>query len=463
MKNKLHKTQLHKEILNLRTKNKEIIFQMFNANLTLTQIKNFIPVEYTNFASIMEFEYKIRPYPTFSPNKNRPVHNWFNYTQGFSKNLIDFCLDLTIKKPRFVFDPFSGVGTTSLSCLEHGIKSTGIDISPLAVFISNVKLDWPYDIVSIKKDLEKIKIGKKKIKNDLINKALFERSFSEENLEKILQIRESVNGLENKQNRGLFLLALISIMEKSSNIRKHGAHYRFINNDNAGVKVKHDPVNVEPAFKQKIESFLHDISLLENLPNFKKSKQNQTYVDDARTFTKIKNFDTVITSPPYLNRDNYIAQSKLELFLLNLLDSFDDYRKLTKKTLRSHVEADVKFNSNFYPDYLSSLHDRVKEMKPSYPTIPDMVVGYFQDLHMVLNQIKKNMAINTKLFFVLGNVRYAGIVIPVDTIFAHMAEDLGFNVEKILITRFKGNSPQQMTKYGKIPLRESIVILNGSK
>ena len=159
-------------------------------------------------------------------------------------------------------------------------------------------------------DLKKIKIGKKKIKNNLIDKSLFERSFSEKNLEKILQFRESINELENKQNRGLFLLALISIMEKSSNIRKHGAHYRFINNDNSGVKVKHDPMDVESAFKQKIEDFIKDISLFENLPNFKKSKQNQTYVDDARTFTKIKNFNT------------HVKKTKINKYILPIGDGF---------------------------------------------------------------------------------------------------------------------------------------------
>ena len=440
---------------------KTLSLKMYNINLSSSEIKNFIPIEYPKFCSKMKFKSELRQQATFVPNKNNPIHSWFHYTQGFSQSLVEFCLN-SCKNPKYVFDPFSGVGTTSLTCMQHGIKSVGIDISPLPVFISNVKLNFPYDLNSLKNDFKNIKIKKKKIKNNLINKSLFEKAFSERNLEDILLLKESINNLENMKNRNLFLLALISIMEKTSNIRKHGAHYRFINNDNVGVKSTFNAENVRVEFTKKINSIIKDIFSYQNHESFSKNKNNLTYVADARTSSKFKNFDTVITSPPYLNRDNYIAQSKLELFLLDLVNSFDDYKMLTKSTLRSHVEANLESTSNFYPDYLSILYKKVKK-NPSYPAIPDMIVRYFQDIHQVLNQIKKNMKNNTKLFFVLGNVRYSGTVIPVDTIFSHIAESLEYNVEEIIISRFKSNSPQQMSKFGKIPLRESIVILKGLK
>lgn len=35
---------------------------------------------------------------------------------------------------------------------------------------------------------------------------------------------------------------------------------------------------------------------------------------------------------------------------------------------------------------------------------------------------------------------------------------MGYNVEQVLVARYKGNSSQQMGKYGRVPVRESVVI-----
>jgi len=61
--------------------------------------------------------------------------------------------------------------------------------------------------------------------------------------------------------------------------------------------------------------------------------------------------------------------------------------------------------------------------------------------------------------FVLGNSRWGGVVVPVDHLMAMLAEKAGFKVDKIMVTRLKGNSPQQMRKYGRIPVRESVVVI----
>jgi site-specific DNA-methyltransferase (cytosine-N4-specific) len=61
--------------------------------------------------------------------------------------------------------------------------------------------------------------------------------------------------------------------------------------------------------------------------------------------------------------------------------------------------------------------------------------------------------------FVNDNVRYAGEVIPVDFISTELAEQMGFKPVKIYtLKQQKGNSSQQMKKYGRVPLRKSITL-----
>jgi site-specific DNA-methyltransferase (cytosine-N4-specific) len=57
-------------------------------------------------------------------------------------------------------------------------------------------------------------------------------------------------------------------------------------------------------------------------------------------------------------------------------------------------------------------------------------------------------------------VRYAGEVIPVDFISTELAEKIGFKPIKVYtLKQEKGNSSQQMKKFGRVPLRKSITIL----
>jgi hypothetical protein len=92
------------------------------------------------------------------------------------------------------------------------------------------------------------------------------------------------------------------------------------------------------------------------------------------------------------------------------------------------------------------------------PKIPHMIAGYFDDLNKTAQQIFRVLRRGAPVAFVVGNTRWGGVVVPVDHLLALLLENAGFTLERILVTRVKGNSPQQMRRYGRIPVRESIVV-----
>ena len=78
----------------------------------------------------------------FSTNKEIPIHSWYDYKQGYARDLVASILnDVSPDKKLLVLDPFSGVGTTNLVAKEMGYNSIGIDINPMAYFASKVKLE----------------------------------------------------------------------------------------------------------------------------------------------------------------------------------------------------------------------------------------------------------------------------------------------------------------------------------
>ncbi|MEM2818994.1 MAG: DNA methyltransferase, partial [Nitrososphaerota archaeon] len=77
---------------------------------------------------------------TFIPNKKLPVYSWFYFKEGFSRNFVHLMIDLfKLEDGSMVLDPFVGSGTTLVACKERGIDSVGVDIAPLAVFVSQTK------------------------------------------------------------------------------------------------------------------------------------------------------------------------------------------------------------------------------------------------------------------------------------------------------------------------------------
>src|SRR3989337_1030988 len=65
----------------------------------------------------------------------QPIHRWFRYREGFSPTLIS-----ELGLGRRILDPFCGSGSIMVGAAQQGRNAVGIDVNPLAAFVSRVKL-----------------------------------------------------------------------------------------------------------------------------------------------------------------------------------------------------------------------------------------------------------------------------------------------------------------------------------
>ena len=207
----------------------------------------------------------------------------------------------------------------------------------------------------------------------------------------------------------------------------------------------------------------------------------QTSVLEALPTVEGNSVDGVITSPPYCNRYDYTRTYALELAFLGLDDN--DIKALRQELLSCTVENRSKiaqiektYTKHGRPDdflnvmqilskneaiqeVLAALHERRQAGELNNDGIIRMVEGYFTELAFVYSELFRIIKPGAHVAFVNDNVRYAGEVIPVDFISCELAAAMGFEVKKILcIEQQKGNSSQQMKRYGRVPLRKSITI-----
>ena len=285
-----------------------------------------------------------------------------------------------------------------------------------------------------------------------------EKSFKINVLKDIFEIRNAIENVDCEKLKRFCLIAFMSTLEESSYIRKHGSHYRFMNTDNSGVQRELDfsDINYRQNFFRKLKQISFEAS--ENMQGIPKSIVK---LQDARVGISTDLVKYVITSPPYLNRNNYIAQSKMEMFLSGLITDFDEYRQLTKRTLRSHVEAEPITGVNKLDcPFVDRICETVIERGESYRGVSAMINGYFEDMLAVMNNLAKSLSQGAMVAMVIGCSRWSGVVVPTDLLVAHHAlESENYLLKSVDVVRYKGNAPQQMAKWGRYPVRESVIVL----
>jgi len=389
---------------------------------------------------------------TARANRSQPIYRWFVYPHSFAREFVHWALDeIKLRKEGTVMDPFLGAGTTLLACKEAGISAIGFDMLPLSVLISNVKVR-NYRLQTLKELWTSLKReGWPNLANEVPDIPMLSKAFDPAVLERILSIQHSLRSIRNKKYSDFFLVGLLSIVGYVSKTEKGGGWLRL-----CPEKVV-SPKEVDNRFVNAVELMLSD---LEQSRRQQSAERNwEAYLADARNLPNTQEFDAVISSPPYLNRHDYTRIFSLELSL-PFLKNHNELKNLRYRSLRSHVEAKKTYSADGYnvPSRLEVILDALQETPLNNDRIPSMIRGYFEDLYCTLKGLCPLVKEDGYIVFVLGNVRFAGIIIPVDEIVAEIGEQVGLTWQKTVVARFRGNSAQQMGRFGKELSRESVII-----
>ena len=81
----------------------------------------------------------------FNKNKQEPIHRWYPFVEGYSKEFIQSIItENKDKNINCCLEPFSGSGTTALELQNLGIKCYSFEVNPLMYLIGKVKLETEY-------------------------------------------------------------------------------------------------------------------------------------------------------------------------------------------------------------------------------------------------------------------------------------------------------------------------------
>ena len=441
---------------------------------------------------------------SYQANKSARMHRWFKYKEGFSARLVHKLIqEFDLKPPQHVLDPFAGVSTTLLVAQEFGLHATGIEVMPIGevVWQAKSKIDQ-YDLAVLRMIRDWIKsTPPQKSRRTFPHIPITRSAFDIEQEARLMWYDEQFQQLDaagNPKVKTLLKFILMSILEDISYTSKDGQYLRW---DSRSEKVqqwnakriargkkpskafhKRKILDVQSAITEALDLIIFDVSMTRPLPAPPgRQKLIRGTVLNTLPLQPDNHFDAVITSPPYCNRYDYTRTYALELAFLGLdheavlnlrqallsctvenkskiqqlrtfysqIGRLDDFRQIMKE-LENHAA---------FQEILTALRLRDERGEVNNKGIISMVEGYFTELAFVTYELFRACKPGASVAIVNDNVRYSGEIVPVDLLMTDIAFKFGFTPERIhVLPQRKGNSSQQMGKYGREALRKSILI-----
>ena len=480
------------------------------------QVQNFSADNFGQQSARMSLEEKLIPITVVSNDFNRQsvsyqlskkdcLHRWLKYKEGFSADLVKRLLkEFNVKQGDTILDPFVGSGTTSLVCKMQNINSIGFDILPMSKIAIKAKQSvLDYNLQEIKRvilEIENLSMPENYNKRTPYV-TITDGAYPDNTAKEIAFFTDWNNGSNYSEiTKNLVTLCILNSLEKVSYTAKDGqflrwdyrskkmlesAEYRK-QNGKTPLVIRLDKGNL-PTLKQslleEINSVYIDISTIQKNATYDETELNFTEGNALYELPKLKSnlLNGVITSPPYCNRYDYTRTYALELAYLGMTD--EKIKKLRQELLSCTVENKPKIdyikenyialgkekdfnqimkivkNNKTLAEINHSLNERNKNGDINNKGVLRMVNGYFLELTFIYAELFRLCKSGAKVAFVNDNVRYGGEVISVDFISTELAEQIGFKPVKVYsLKQQKGNSSQQMAKFGRVPLRKSITV-----
>lgn len=238
------------------------------------------------------------------PDRHRPVYSWFAMKESFSRELVLLLADTWgLSEGDLVLDPFCGTGTTPLACRELGLDCIGYDVHPVLLLAARVKLR-DYDAAKLRESVEKL-LKDKPEKAEVEAPGFVSRVFPRATLQDVVSLRRRILEMDDEATREFLLLGLAIAAMRCS----------WAHKDGAAIKVVKRPIPpLLPELGRQLRRMCHDIEKF----RVRESKVRVEFGDARKMNLPDASVDAVITSPPYLGKNEYFSAYRLEQWLMGI-------------------------------------------------------------------------------------------------------------------------------------------------
>lgn len=393
-----------------------------------------------------------------------PFQRWRHFKEAFTPEVVYQAVTQSNIPVRRCLDPFGGSGTTALACQFLGVHPVTFEVNPYLADLIEAKLT-SYDVESLIGSLAYILRAAKAFDQctDTMLSVL-PQTFVEPGIDgrwifsgavarRILALRYAIDQLPDLSEKRLFRVLLGGVLIGLSNVVVNGKGRRYRQGWSRRII---EPAVAETAFSEAATTAISEINRFSR----RRVCEFQLLRGDAREMTAAAGqVDVSVFSPPYPNSFDYTDVYNVELWMLGYLQKAADNRQLREATLSSHVQIKREFTSapsgSAILNNVTSALSRCRSNLWS-KCIPDMIGGYFSELHDVVQGVSANLTAGGSIWIVVGDSRYAGVAVPVAEILAELAPTANLEVDRLEPLREMRVSAQQG---GQHQLAENLLVL----
>jgi hypothetical protein len=274
--------------------------------------------------------------PKVKPSDREGVYAWSPLYSAFSEAFVLDALMRVRQSPKdVVFDPFVGCGTSTLAASKLGHRAIGVDLDPYSCVLARAGVAPNADPRTVRKLLAREDIRSNDKGNEVRTifgandiryaSAVFEKVRQRVGGEATIAWQRILNDSNGLYDSESVVLAALGIgAEKAARVIEgsNPVWVRAALNGERGIRTK-----LETATRRAADQMLGDLAALQG--SLQRPRVKIINADVRLWMPSAKSIDIVITSPPYLNRLDYVVHHLGPLSLYAALMHFDlnDLRK----------------------------------------------------------------------------------------------------------------------------------------
>ncbi|WP_455141274.1 hypothetical protein [Candidatus Hodarchaeum mangrovi] len=365
------------------------------------------------------------------PSTTHGAFALYRYPAKFIPQVVAYVLkNFHPKKNKSIFDPFAGYGTVGIVARLYGYNYELWDLNPLLQTIHNAILCDPsyfspsYFIKEIQHSTEKY----------YPNWSRIMYWFPETFLPILTQAWGYTHSLPSEQ-KNLIFLPLIKITQYYS-LADDKIH-KLIKSNYSRKKItnllQHDwKKNFFLTLENEIRKFITNLRSYNQL-----NPQDVKFIIEAginsQKMRLEKKYGLLLTSPPYLQAQEYIRSTKLALYWLGFNDT--DIKNLSKQEIPYNNVHPIKVHSNLF----YSIKEKIES-----PLLLQMYERYFYSILNILE--KTSRQIEDYLCIFLGPATIHSTPIPLDDIIVEHFQNCGWYHKITLIDTIKSRNIFKLEK-----------------
>ena len=391
---------------------------------------------------------------TYRGNLLQGRHGWLRLTPAYSVQVVEEIIQNHPNR-KYVLDPFSGTGTTPLVAMSKGCVAHAVDVNPFLVWLGNLKLSF------FEQDTDKeLQEAAQQIVNQIRSKTVMtplwypdihqiEKWWDKDVLFALSSIHDCISRQEQPWISDLLKVAFCRVMIAN-------AHVSF---GHQSMSFKSRPRNLFDESldteDELLEEFLLAVkSVSETLPMDCNDVESKVFQGDSRHLHEIlpdKQYDLVITSPPYPNRMSYIRELRPYMYWLGFLKSGREAGELDWKAMGGTWGCATSLLGNWLPSSrieipYDGFTQVLSEIRKNNVILANYVHRYFEDMVIHIQSLKRMLSNNATAYYIVGNSVFYHALLPVEEIFQSIFYAEGFSEVRIERIR-KRNSKKELYEF----------------